>query len=122
LTPLFRFQKQYFLLTVLLLIVEIVIALVINDSFIRPYVGDFLVVILIYCFLQSFFIIPVVKASVAVLFFAYTIEILQYFSLVDKLGLEHNNILHVVLGSSFEWTDMLMYTLGILLVIFIEKR
>ena len=118
----FRFQKQYFLLTVLLLIVEIVIALVINDSFIRPYVGDFLVVILIYCFLQSFFIIPVVKASVAVLFFAYTIEILQYFSLVDKLGLEHNNILHVVLGSSFEWTDMLMYTLGILLVIFIEKR
>ena len=46
---LFRFKKQYLIAAVLILAVEIVIGLFVYDNIIRPYVGDFLVIILIYC-------------------------------------------------------------------------
>ena len=52
------FRRSYFSFFVLLFIIEVLIALFVNDRLIRPYVGDFLVVILIYCFiLYPFFVI-----------------------------------------------------------------
>jgi len=43
-----KFNKKFFLLTVFLFIVELYIGFFVQDDFIRPYGGDFLVVILIY--------------------------------------------------------------------------
>lgn len=83
--------------------------------------GDFLVVILIYCFLKSFLNIPVLSTAIAVLIFSYCVETLQYFQLVKRLGLEHSKLARIVIGTSFEWIDMLAYTLGIAFVIFIES-
>ena len=40
-----RFNKTYFLLTILLFCTEVIIALFVHDNFIRPYFGDVLVVI-----------------------------------------------------------------------------
>ena len=116
-----RFQKTYFILTIILFLIEVFIAIYINDSIIRPYVGDFLVVMLIYCFIQTFFKFPVIKLAVGVLLFAYVIEVLQYFNLVDRLGLGGSRIARIIIGSSFEWIDLVAYTLGILVVIGIEK-
>jgi hypothetical protein len=116
----FKFNRTYFLLVILLLVIEIAIALYIPDGFIRHYVGDLLVVILIYCFLRSLFKFSVVPLAFGVLLFAYCIEILQYFDFVDRLGLSHNKLVSVVLGSTFDWMDMLMYTVGIGIVIFWE--
>ena len=48
------FNKTYFLLALLLLLAEVLIALYLHDALIRPYGGDFLVVILLYCFVKSF--------------------------------------------------------------------
>jgi len=44
-----QFHLKYFIATVLLFFVEAVIARYMHDSFIRPFGGDFLVVILMYC-------------------------------------------------------------------------
>ncbi len=52
--PLLTFRPVYFTLTVILLVVEILIAVYVHDRFIRPYFGDVLVVILVYCFLKTF--------------------------------------------------------------------
>ena len=117
-----RFHKTYFLLSVLLFVIEVLIALYVRDSFIRPYFGDFLVVILLYCGIRSFLNIPVKTAAIAVLLFAYAIETAQYFQLVRYLGLEQNAVAKTVIGSSFEWGDMLAYTLGILVILWIEQR
>ena len=54
-----RFHKGYFLAAVGLLLLEIFIALFVHDRFIRPYAGDFLATIFVYCLLGSF-----VRASV----------------------------------------------------------
>ena len=116
-----RFNKNYFLLLLLLLIIEILIALFVNDSFVRPYIGDLLVVILIYCFIKSFFPTQVMKTAIAVLLFACTIETLQYFNLVQKLGLQDSKAARIIIGSAFEWKDMLAYVAGIGLVLMIER-
>ncbi len=118
----FTFNKKYFYFTVLLFLIEICIAVFITDSFIRPFVGDVLVVILIYYFVKAFWNIQPSIAALSVLAFSYIIEILQYFNFVNKLGLQNNKILAVALGSTFDWKDIIAYTLGIIIVLWLENR
>lgn len=117
----FNFNKNYFLVTILVFISEVFIALFIDDSFVRPYLGDVLVVILIYCFVKSFLKLPVLLVTLFVLLFAFTIELLQYINLVEKLGLEKSKVARTVIGTSFAWEDLLCYVVGIVVVIVIEK-
>ena len=117
----FRFQKTYFALFLLLFCVEVLIAVFIDDHFVRPYLGDLLVVVLLYCFVRSLVKVRTATAVVAVLLFAYIIETAQYFSLVSKLGLEENAFAKTVLGSSFDWQDIVAYTLGAILILLVEK-
>jgi hypothetical protein len=119
---LIQFNKYYFYLTLLLLVIEIMIAKYVHDEFIRPYLGDMLVVMLIYCFVKSFIRTKVIPTAIAVLLFSYLIEALQFFKIVHILGLQQNKIARIIIGTSFSWVDILMYTIGIGIVIFIEKR
>ena len=114
-------NKPYLLIAILLFIIEVLIAIYVHDTIVRPYIGDFLVVILIYCFVKSFVKLPVFATSISVLIFAYLVEISQYFHLVKLLGLQHISIARIIMGTSFEWMDMIVYTVGILVVLFIEK-
>lgn len=116
-----RFNYFYFILAILIFITEVLIAIYLHDGFIRPYVGDFLVVILIYCFIRSFLQAPVVPVALAVLVFSYLVEVMQYFNLVKLIGLEHSRIANIVIGNYFTWTDILSYTLGIGFTILAEK-
>lgn len=118
----FRFNKTYGTLALLLLTIEVMIAVFVHDSFIRPTVGDFLVDILIYCFVQTFCKLPVIKTAIGVLVFSYAVEVLQYFKIVKLLHLEHYTVARIIIGTSFEWTDLIAYTAGICLVVFIEKK
>ena len=118
----FRIQPRYLSIAALLFAVEVFIAVFVRDHFIRPFGGDFLVVIFLYCLLKGVWDVQVWKAALAVLLFAYLIETLQYFQLVKLLGLQHSQTATIVIGTSFEWLDMLAYTLGILLVLGVEKQ
>ena len=117
-----KFNKKYAILTLLLFIIEVGIALFVRDRVVRPYIGDLLVVILLYCALKSVTNVPVKVAIIAVLCFAYTIEILQYLHIVEKIGLQHSRVAMVVIGNSFSWEDIAMYTAGALLVFVAERR
>ncbi len=117
----FHFSKKYFLLAIIIFVTEVLIALFIDDKFVRPLVGDALVVVLIYCFLRIFLNVNHLKIAAGVLLFAFTIETLQYFDYVKILGLEHNRILSVAMGRTFEWLDFAAYFAGFLLIIFLEK-
>jgi hypothetical protein len=116
-----RFSLKYFILSLLLFITEVLIALYVNDAFVRPYVGDYLVVIFIYCVVRTFIKASVLITAAGVLLFSYVIEVLQYFHFVNLLGLEHNTIARVALGTSFAWSDLVAYTLGIFTVILMER-
>ena len=118
----FTFNLKYFLFAVVLFIIEVLIALFVRDHFIRPYFGDFLVVILIYCAVKTIIKASPLKVAVGVLLFAYFIEVLQYCQIVDKLGLSGNIIAKIVIGYGFEWRDILAYTLGIITVWLLDRR
>jgi DNA integrity scanning protein DisA with diadenylate cyclase activity len=118
----FKFQKNYFFGAILLFLTEILIAIFVHDSIIRPFGGDFLVVILLYFFVKSFWNTSVLKVAVSVLLFSFLIEILQYFQLVKLLHLQHSNLAKTVMGTSFAWGDILAYSLGFLAILVFERR
>ena len=117
----FHFSKTYFALALLLVAAEFSIALFVSDKIIRPFVGDVLVVALVYCFLRIFLNIDYRKVALTALLFACTIEVLQYFDYVKLLGLENNRVLSVALGRTFEWLDFVAYFAGFALIIIAEK-
>ncbi len=116
----FSFHLKYFLLMLVLLALEVIIGAYFHDAIIRPYGGDFLVVILIYCFVKSFWNTRLLPTVICVLLLAYTVEISQYFHLINIIGLQNSKVARIIMGTSFSWTDMLMYTLGIIIVWIVE--
>lgn len=114
------FNKHYFGLALLLFIVEVLIGVYMHDTLIRPFGGDLLIVILIYCFVKSFVNTPGLKTAFATLLFAYVVEFLQYLNLLRFLGWQNSKLAAILLGHSFSWGDMLCYTIGIAIVIIAE--
>lgn len=96
---------------VILLIIEILIGLYVHDSFVRPYLGDTIVVILLWCIVRIFIPDGRVWLSGAVFLFAVLVEISQIFPLCDLLGIE-NKLLRVLMGTSFAWGDIVAYFAG----------
>lgn len=117
----FTFNKNYFFLSLLILGLEVLIALFAHDNFVRPYLGDVLVVILLYCLIKSFLRLPAFKLAIGVLIFSFVIETLQYIKIVEKLGLGNSKFARTVIGTSFAWMDLLAYVVGILIVLMVER-
>ena len=117
---LFKFNVVYSVFTIVLFVIEILIAKFAHDKIIRPYIGDLLVVILIYCFVKSLVSTPYLYTAIAVLLFSYLVETLQYFNIVSKLGLAHSKFAGIIIGTSFAWMDLVAYTAGIAIVIYSE--
>jgi len=106
----------YAIAFIILLAVEVLIALFIHDSFIRPYVGDMLVVIVVYSFIRIFIPERVRLMPLWVFIFASCVELLQLFGLVERLGLEGNAFFRVLIGSVFDIKDILCYAVGCVLL------
>ena len=107
-----KFSGKFLVLTCLLLAVEVLIALFVRDAFVRPFVGDLLVVVLIYSFLRIFLSTQSPRLVVGVCAFAFGVEFLQYFDPVGLLGWENNRFLSVLIGRTFSWLDLLAYLAG----------
>ena len=111
---------KYLAVSTTLFLTEYYIAEYVHDEIVRPYIGDLLVAILIYCLVKSVVNTPVVKTAICVLFYCYAVEVSQYFHLIVHLGLQNSKAAHMLLGSYFTWIDMLCYTIGIGIVLVIE--
>lgn len=118
----FRLSLSYFLVFLLIFVIEVIIALFARDRIIRPYGGDILVVVLMYYFWKSFLRIHPLSLAVGVLLFAYAIEAAQYFNVVEVLNLQSNTIMRTVIGSTFSWGDIVCYTVGAILCLWIDRK
>ena len=104
---------------VLLLAVEIIIGRFAH-GFIRAYVGDVLVIPLIYCFVRIFYVRPAAWLPAAVGGLGILAEILQYFDLCGLLGIPKGSLPGILLGSSADFADILCYAAGTLLIYMAE--
>ncbi len=113
----------YFSLSVICFIACILIVKLFSDNqFIRGSLGDIVVILLIYFFIKIFKDLNALKLTVFTLAAAYIIEFLQYLKITSFIGLEHNTIVQLILGSVFDPKDLIAYTIGAILVYIIDTK
>ena len=110
------FSRRHALLSLLIFSIELLIGTQLDDAFIRPFVGDLLVVVLIYCLLRTLLVIPCYPLAIGVLVFAISVETGQYFHLAELLGVGHIRLARIIIGSTFDPKDLLAYLLGTVLI------
>lgn len=106
----------YAFATIILIAVEVLIALFVHDNFVRPYIGDVIVVVVVYCFVRIIIPEKVYLLPLYVFLFAAMVEVLQYFHIVDLLGLGNSTFFRVLIGGVFDLKDILCYGAGCLLL------
>lgn len=107
-----KLRLTYFLIFILLVAVEVLIALFVHDDFVRPYIGDIIVTGVLCAFFRIFIptkpkVLPLLTAVLAA-----GVEILQYFDFVSRLGLADIPFFSILLGRTFDWMDIVCYFFG----------
>lgn len=110
-----KINYKYLSTFIILLLVEVFIAMFIHDNIIRPFVGDALVVSVIYFFLRSF-IRKSKFLGVYIFLFACLIEVSQYFNLISLLNMENLKIAKIIFGATFDLSDIFCYFIGTILI------
>lgn len=109
----FKFYYKSFLIAIFIFVVEVLIATELkNIFFVRAYLGDVFVVMLMYYFIKAFFDFNPTKLIVGIFIFSCLIEFAQYFHFGELLGFKDNRIVMIMLGNSFSWIDILCYFAG----------
>jgi hypothetical protein len=119
-TPRMRLSLRYLALFLALLAIEVFIALRVDDAFVRPYLGDSLVVVLLYCLALAFAPLPKVKLAAWVFVFACCIEFAQALHIVTVLGLQDSKFARVVIGTNYSTLDLVAYAGGVALIWLLE--
>ena len=104
----------YGILSIMLFSFEILIGLF-ASGWIRNYLGDVLVVILLYTLIRSvrqkknetWYAIPT-----SILVLAFAVEFLQLWGFCDRLGIT-NKLLRIIIGTGFAVEDLVAYIIGI---------
>ena len=115
----YRARWGYLAASIIVFIIELIIALYVHDRIIRPYIGDTLVVVPVYCFVRVFVPVGMKRVPLYVFLFACFVEVLQYFQLVETLGIT-NRVARIVLGSTFDWGDIACYAVGCVFIVLFE--
>ena len=117
-----QFSLKYFLISIFIFLIEVLIATKLKDIFfVRAYLGDVIVVILLYTMVKSFFRVNNQKLIGGILIFSCMVEFAQYFNIAEKLGFRQGSLMYIVIGNSFSWIDILCYALGCLLIYLFVK-
>ena len=116
-----KWRITYAVLFCVLLLTEILIALFVHDNFVRPYIGDLLVTLLLCCLCRIAVPHKAPALPLCVFLFAAGVELAQYFDVVALFGWENNRFLSTLIGGTFSAADLICYAAGCL-VFFLAER
>lgn len=112
-----KMDMKYIFIFLILLIAEIIIAFFVKDAIIRPFIGDVLVIILIYTLIRGLMKKSIKLLPVYIFLFAFTVELAQYFNIVDALDLQNNKVISTIVGTTFDIKDILCYLVSTVILI-----
>ena len=116
-------RLRFVIASLILLGTEILIGLY-GKGWVRNYLGDILVVALLYTLVRTAFteahpkwyVIPTL-----ILIFAFGVEFLQLWGFCDRFGIT-NRLLRIIIGTGFSVGDLLCYIVGSIPCYFVEYR
>jgi len=114
-------RRGYGLAALFVFVIEVAIAVFVDDAVIRPYVGDVLAVVLVYLGVRWLAPVRPLAAAAMALTVAVVIELAQYFHMLSALGLEHSRLARTVLGGVFDPMDLLAYGAGAAAALVVER-
>lgn len=115
-----KIRKIYAVLFILLMLTEIYIAAFVTNFFVRAYLGDVFITLLICFFVQAIFKKRIKLLWVYVFIFSVVVEVCQYFDLVKLLGLENFKLVSVWFGRSFSFYDIICYGAGCIVFVAVD--
>ena len=115
-----RWHGGYATCAAVLLIVEIGIALFVDDNVIRPHGGDVLAVMLLYCAVRAVTRLPAGVAAMTAFTGAIAIESAQLLDMPEQLGWQANPVLRTIFGHAFDPVDIAAYAIGLSAILLLE--
>ncbi len=113
LVGMFVISRWHLVLALLVFAVEVIIATRLpHVSWIRAYLGDVLVVVLLYAMIRSVLRIHDYLVLLMVFVFACGIEFAQYFHVAERLGYVRGDMMYTIIGNTFSWGDIICYAAG----------
>jgi len=100
----------------------LIVAFFEGNLLIRGFIGDVIVIILLYTFIKSFKDVNTKKLSIFVFFLSWFIEISQYFKFIEFIGLSNYRMARVVLGTTFDSKDLIAYTIGVIVIYLFDSN
>jgi hypothetical protein len=89
---------------------------------IPPFIGDILWATMVYFMMRFLFIGKLLRFSiVASLLFSYAIEFSQLYQAPWINEIRHTLFGRLVLGQGFLWSDLLCYTIGVLIGVMVDR-
>ncbi|HCC08027.1 MAG TPA: DUF2809 domain-containing protein [Clostridiales bacterium] len=116
-----KINKMYIGIFLLLSVIEVIIALFVHDTIIRPYIGDVLIVFLMYSFIRGIVEKQLKLLPLYLFIFSTLVEIAQYFHIVKILNLQGNQFFSIIIGASFDIKDILCYLVASLILLVWER-
>ena len=110
----------YAVLFVLLMLIDIYIAAFVTNVFVRSYLGDVFITLLICFFVQAVIPKKINFLSIWVFLFALAVEIGQYFDVVKLLGLDDYKLISVWFGRCYSFYDVICYAVGCLIFVVVD--
>lgn len=104
-----------------LMLTEICIAAFVTGGFVRSYLGDVFITLLICSFLAAVVPKKIPFLSLFVFIFSVMVEIAQYFDVVKLLGLADCKFISVWFGRSFSYYDIVCYAIGCAVFFVIDR-
>ena len=115
----FRFHIGYFLIAISIFLIEVLIAKYVT-GWVRSYLGDVLVIILIYSAMMTVIELNKKLVVLLTLVLSFAIEFSQYIKLAELLGFEKGSVAYIVLGNTFSIEDLVCYVLGGFIILIIK--
>lgn len=116
-----HFSPLHAVMSIGLFMLLVFVAVWVKDSFVRPTLGDVLVVIWLYHVFATVFNVPARLLAAVVVGIAYLVELAQLFNVVDLLDIPLTSPLRIIFGATFDWLDLVAYTVGGLLCVLISS-
>lgn len=113
----FALSPRHLLLAIAIFLAEVLIATQLSHvAWIRAYLGDVLVVVLLYAAIRAMLRLNDHAVLLGVFVLACAMEVAQYVHLAERLGYARGDVMYTLIGNTFSWADIGCYAAGCVVV------